>query len=244
MTKATANKKKVATTSNVATLAPVIEALHAVYAEKAAEVLAVHGVVLPPVVFTVQRSAKAWGHVTLAPTWNAADGGRHEVMVSGENLGRGAVPVLGTLFHEMAHVFNLKTEVRDVDQNGRHNKRFKKTAEEVFGLSISENRHGWSETAVPESTVTANAAHVARIEAALQVSAGAHAAAGPKPKARNKNLLACECAECGVKVRMAQGVFYSMAPRCVDPDCGGDLVAVGGQRVGSSARGERSALAA
>lgn len=108
-------------------------------------------VTLPYFAIVVHRDARAWGHITLGKLWRDANGNRvREIMVSAENLSRGAVPVTGTLLHEMAHALNLEAEVRDCDVNGRHNRKFKHTAESIFGLEISNHpRIGWSPTTVP-----------------------------------------------------------------------------------------------
>ena len=97
---------------------------------------------LPDATIVIKRDSRAWGHTTTVKVWGSqATKGRgkaktvslanerYEVMVSGENLSRGAEAVLGTLLHEAAHALNLAAEVRDVDSNGRHNKKFKATAE-------------------------------------------------------------------------------------------------------------------
>ena len=58
------------TTNNTeATLAPVITALHEVYDILAESVLKTEGVTLPRAVFTVQRSERAWGHISVVPLW-------------------------------------------------------------------------------------------------------------------------------------------------------------------------------
>ena len=151
------------TTTEEATLAPVITACHAVYDTLAKSVKESTGVDLPPAVFVVQRSQRAWGHISVRPTWaqetqeidedytyagwalsmgapchKTVERGFHEIMVSGENLRRGARGVFGTIAHETAHAYNIASGIRDVDSNGRHNKKFKSTAEGLFGLEITK----------------------------------------------------------------------------------------------------------
>ena len=158
-----------ATTSKAGdvTLAPIVDALHETYRDLADKVssLTRGEVILPPVVFVVQRDAKAWGHITTRETWatpyQAPDEdytyapwaisvglgtvtkyqGFYEIMVSAENLARGGREVFGTVAHEVAHAINLvrnNGRVIDVDSNGRHNKKFKECAEYFFGLTIEE----------------------------------------------------------------------------------------------------------
>lgn len=241
------------TTTTEATLAPVITALHEVYDILADSVLKTEGVTLPRAVFTVQRSERAWGHISVVPLWGheteeldedyayagyaismgltplkTVEHGLHEIMVSAENLRRGAVAVFGTVAHETAHALNIATGVRDVDSNGRHNKRFKATAERAFGLEITKVSEsiGWSHTEVPEACAIRWAECIAKIDEAIAVVGQAHASrsgggfsiggmfgglgGGTAPKGRNKNLLKAECG-CGGTIRaslktLAKGV--------------------------------------
>ena len=185
-----------------ATIAPIVAALHDTYRELGEHVTALsHGTVtLPPVVFVVQRDSRAWGHITTRPTWatpyDAPDEeypyvawalpvglgtvtkyqGFYEIMVSAENLARGGRDVFGTVAHEIAHAVNIVRGVQDVDQNGRHNKRFKDTAEYFFGLTIEEyapnHWAGWTKTTVGRECATKWARQIARIDEAIRVASG------------------------------------------------------------------------
>lgn len=244
---------KIETPTTEATLAPIITALHEVYETLSASVKETTGADLPPAVFTVQRSERAWGHITTRPAWSAeseeldedyayayyaismgapclktVEKGFHEIMVSAENLRRGGRAVFGTVAHETAHALNIVNGVRDVDSNGRHNKRFKATAEGVFGLTITKVSEsiGWSHTEVNDECAKRWADSIARIDDAIAVVGGAHSArgsggfgiggmfgggeGGDAPKGRNKNLLKAECG-CGGTIRaslktLAKGV--------------------------------------
>jgi len=144
---------------------------------------------LPDATIVVKRDARAWGHTTVQRVWGAqATKGRgkakvatltherYEVMVSGENLSRGAITVLGTLLHEAAHALNLVREIRDVDSNGRHNKRFQATAAEYWGLDIRDlgNYLGYTDTYVPAEAQARWATEVRMIATALAKSTVAH----------------------------------------------------------------------
>lgn len=234
-----------ATTTQDATLAPVITALHEVYEILSGSVLKTEGVNLPRAVFTVQRSERAWGHISVVPLWGheteeldedyayagyaismgltplkTVEHGLHEIMVSAENLRRGGRAVFGTVAHETAHALNIVKGVRDVDSNGRHNKRFKATAEGAFGLTITKVSEsiGWSHTEVSEECATRWAECIAKIDEAIAVVGQAHASQGGRvsvgglfgglgggtaPKGRNKNLLKAECG-CGKSIRVSR----------------------------------------
>lgn len=144
---------------------------------------------LPDATIVIKRDSRAWGHTTVQKVWGAQKvKGRgkakaahlnlthYEVMVSGENLSRGAAAVLGTLLHEAAHAYNLVREVRDVDSNGRHNKRFKATAENLWGLEIRDlgNYMGWTDTYTPDDCLKRFRVELGMIETALRKAAVAH----------------------------------------------------------------------
>jgi hypothetical protein len=187
---------------------------------------------LPRVVVTVQRQAvdgrqkhTAHGWTTTVPVWTntESDESYLEVVLTAESLSRGPIPTLGTLLHESAHVLNLTEGVRGCDSNGRHNKRFKATAEEVFGLEISENHAGWSETVCPDSTAKkfAKALTFASKATRLVALATARPTSGTvtgtgalgglptttgKASKRNRNNPLAQCG-CGNKIRVSNQVL-------------------------------------
>lgn len=229
-----------------ATLAPIVEALHSVYADLSEHVERVTGKALPPAIMVVKRDARAWGHITYSNrAWvseaeeldtdyayghiavtvglglKTVERGFHEIMVSGENLGRGARSVFGTLAHEAAHAANMRDGVRDTDSNGRHNKRFKATAESLFGLEITKASEsiGWSHTEVPESCRKTWAKQIKKIDDSLTAMANHGRSSGggmgggftfgggaPTPTGRNKNLLKATCG-CGSTLRASRTVL-------------------------------------
>lgn len=202
------------------TLAPVVDALHGAYAALSEHVEKTHGRALPPVTIIVKRDRRAWGHITVAPAWIAKNGDAvREIMVSGENLARGARDVFGTLAHEATHAYNLAVGVRDTDVNGRHNTRFRDAARDLFGLTITEyapnHWAGWTKTDVGDECAAQWAAVIDAIGAAIIATAPRHdtttgggATGGtgggivlpPMPKGRDKNLTKATCG-CGSIIR-------------------------------------------
>lgn len=205
----------------------------------------------PPVTIVVKRDAKAWGHTTVAKVWAPAHAAtnleapadRFEIMISGENLRRGAVDVAATLLHEAAHARNLAKGELDTDVNGRHNRKFADTAEE-HGLKVSQvGWHGWTGTELDAEGQKRWKAMLAVIETGLRKSAatapasidhlpggaasllppvpgkptlvGPGAPAGPaKPRRRgDRNLTKATC-ECGYSIRASEGVLRDAAPTC------------------------------
>lgn len=196
----------------------------------------------PAVTIVIKRDGKAWGHTTVAKLWAAAGqdtADRFEIMISGENLRRGAVAVAGTLLHEAAHARNLANGVLDTDANGRHNRKFAATAE-AHGLTVTEHGwHGFAQTELSEEGQTEWKALLAVIDAGLAKSAatalpnidhlpkpekpategGEEGAEGTEvkpvtPRKRgNKNLLKATCG-CGHIIRLSRGVWDLAQPTC------------------------------
>jgi hypothetical protein len=208
------------TTTGAEGIAPVVASLQKVWKrlQKAQPTL-------PDATIVIKRDSRAWGHTTTMKVWGSqATKGRgkaktvslanerFEVMVSGENLSRGPVAVLGTLLHEAAHALNLADGIMDVDSNGRHNKKFKARAEEAWGLDIRDlgNWLGWTDTHVPaecakrwsvEVKMIATALHKATVAHHPSVGKGGTAViVPPKPgrtktggRAKNLNRAVCKC---------------------------------------------------
>lgn len=218
-TKATPKAPKVPKTEKVlspevTSLSPLMDCIHDIYKVVGAEVLKSHGVKLPPVIVTIARdetrkgdSFKA-GHITTAPVWENGTESFLEMMITGDGLSRGAIPTFGTILHEMSHAYNIASGVKDVDSNGRHNGKFKVTAEQVFGLEISKQGSiGWSRTEVPAVTVERWQSLITKLDEAITLVSGGLKSA-PKTKKKNKNLLVglCSCPE-PQKIRASAKVF-------------------------------------
>jgi hypothetical protein len=200
----------------------------------------------PDVTIVIKRDERAWGHTTIAKVWAPAGeaipvADRFEIMISGENLRRGAEFVAATLLHEAAHARNLNKGILDTDTNGRHNKIFKCTAEE-HGLACEcDSWHGWTLTTLTDegkvrwakliktiATGLAKAAaaatptidHLPRstpkgTEATPPVTLvpGKTGIAVAPPKRGNRNLLKAVCG-CGHSIRVSQGVLDAAQPTC------------------------------
>ena len=195
----------------------------------------------PPVTIVVKRDERAWGHTTVAKVWSpsrkATEGAtRFEIMISGENLRRGAEAVAATLLHEAAHARNLAAGVLDTDTNGRHNTLFRDRAQE-HGLRIEQDGwHGWTITSwTPEgltrwarlikviaaglakaaAAAPANADHLGKAKPAAGTPAKPGKAAGPvaPPKRGDRNLVKATC-PCGYSIRASRGVLDKSQPTC------------------------------
>ena len=101
----------------------------------------------------------------------AVEGARlPEVFVAGEGLGRGPVDILGTLLHEAVHALGHVRGIQDTSRQSRyHNRKFRDLAREV-GLDVREVPViGWSQTHVPEITITEYAVVIDALREALTI---------------------------------------------------------------------------
>lgn len=201
----------------------------------------------PEVTIVIKRDERAWGHTTVERVWSGKGedkGQRYEIMISGENLRRGGREVLATLLHEAAHAINLASGVRDVDVNGRHNRKFAERARSL-GLDVAESGwHGWTDTSLPSvegwtkalASVEAGLAksavavpHIAYGAAPTKPGAKPGAAAGgagpvaPPKRGGRRTLPKAEC-RCGYSIRASLKVLEGARPTC--QTCGEPFVAV------------------
>lgn len=135
---------------------------------------------------------------------------RAEVLVSGEDLQRGPVDVLGTLLHEAAHSLAYARKVSDTSRQGRyHNRRYATLAGEL-GLEVAHRQPiGWSSTSVPELTAARYAEALAELAGAPALWRRAEQAT-PAGSGRSRNAMACSCS-CGRRIRVARSVL-ELAP--------------------------------
>ncbi len=154
--------------------------------------------------------APRWGHFAACRWRRAADGGQlAEILIAGEGLDRGAVPVLGTLLHEAAHALAHARGIADTSRQGRyHNARYRYLAEEL-GLVVEQVPViGWSRTAVPAATAEGYATEIEAIADSLLVyrrpEAGpSHIGAGGDHGTTGQRLRSGRCAcPCGRQLRI------------------------------------------
>jgi hypothetical protein len=92
-----------------------------------------------------QRSMCAWFS---EKRWSTREGALvHEITMCAEFLHEDPVQIVGTVMHEVAHLWNNDAGIKDCSDSGRHNKKFKNTAEEMFGLEVENiGSRGWAST--------------------------------------------------------------------------------------------------
>ena len=144
--------------------------------------------------------------------WHVNGADRHEVLVGGEGLHRGALEVLGTLLHEAAHGLAQARQVQDTSRGGRYHKRRYATLARELGLEVASVKPiGWSATTVPETIAAAYAGQLEELQAALVLWRRQEHRIGTGT--RSRNLLACICA-CGRRIRAAKATLAEAPILC------------------------------
>lgn len=116
-----------------------------------------YGGTLEKVIITVKESGKknAFGWIEVKKNWQQNGKERHEINISADYIGQRTVTeTIGTLMHEMAHLYNLQKGIKDCTRSGLyHNKKFKEAAE-AHGLTVTETQDtGYSFTTPNDKTV-------------------------------------------------------------------------------------------
>lgn len=110
---------------------------------------------LEEITLTVQESVRSYGHVSVSNTWFTNEKAMKELNISANYLRRDITEVVTTLIHECSHIYNMEHDIKDTS-NGYvyHNKRFKKTAEELGHLNVTRHdKYGWAITSPTEDTI-------------------------------------------------------------------------------------------
>ncbi len=199
---------------NEASLKPIIsklESLFSIFNEK------LYNNELPQPVITVSpdMTKGAYGWCTSWKAWTteegaaANEGGFYEINLCAEHLARPFIQTVGTLLHEMVHLFNLQNGTKDTSRGGTyHNAKFR-TAAEAHGLTVeATDKYGWSRT--KPNTDTA-----AYIEAMQDKKFELHRTSIQKPKGKTKqSTRKYVCPGCGCIIRATKEVRVA----CCDCD--------------------------
>lgn len=110
---------------------------------------------LEEITLTVQESVRSYGHVSVSNTWFTDDKAMKELNISANYLRRDITEIVTTLIHECSHIYNMEHNIKDTS-NGYvyHNKKFKKTAEELGHIRIEQHeKYGWTLSYPTEETL-------------------------------------------------------------------------------------------
>ena len=107
----------------------------------------------PAITVSPDGGRGAYGWCSVYEIWQASGEAYREINICAEYIDRPIGEVAATMLHEMAHLYNLTHEIKDVSNNGYyHNKKFKETAE-AHGLHIEHHAtYGWTITTLTEET--------------------------------------------------------------------------------------------
>lgn len=102
----------------------------------------------PVITVSPDNTKGAYGWCTSWKAWKASDNqddeGYYEINICAEYLSRPFEEVIGTLMHEMVHLYNLQNGVKDTSRGGTyHNKKFKEAAEAHGLLPEKNEKYGW-----------------------------------------------------------------------------------------------------
>jgi hypothetical protein len=106
------------------------------------------------VVQTGGRRSGILGWCTARKMWRntASQEEYYEITICAEYLYRPVEEICETLLHEMAHLFALQRDIKDVSRgNSYHNQKFKKNAQ-MCGLNVAHHpAYGWAMTSLTSS---------------------------------------------------------------------------------------------
>lgn len=170
---------------------------------------------LPEPVITIQKTrGRTLGHFTLSKVWvdknneSSDETSYYEINVDPRWFNtRTPADVAETLLHEMCHYYNKMNDIKDCSQNV-HNKKFKKSAENV-GLVVEKGKSvGWGYTSMSDELKTYMDEIVKPNESAFEyfragaVKSGTGNGEGDgEGKTRKKNTYKYICPSCGQEVK-------------------------------------------
>ena len=106
----------------------------------------------PVIQYTCDESNKMYGYITVNKVWESKENkevANYDLTISA-NYNRDKYAVIGTMLHEMAHLFAIINGIEDTSNNGfYHNKEYKKIAEN-HGLIVEKGKYGWHRTKLDE----------------------------------------------------------------------------------------------
>jgi hypothetical protein len=118
-----------------------------------------YGDSLPVVQITIQKNSTrslAYGWFTVGKVWSDMDGNkRHEINVTPEFLDRSINEIVGTMLHEMVHLYCSVNNIQDTSRGCTyHNKKFKEIGES-HGIALQcDAKYGWTITQINVETIS------------------------------------------------------------------------------------------
>ena len=159
-------------------------------------------------VITIQKTrGSCLGHFTLSKVWKdknneeSEESSYYEINIDPRWFdSRTPADVAETLLHEMCHYYNKMNDIKDCSQN-IHNKKFKKSAENV-GLIVERGKSvGWGYTSMSEELKTYMEEVVKPNEEAFEYFRSSPVKASGSGGTRKKSVFKYTCPECGQEAK-------------------------------------------
>ena len=170
-------------------------------------------------IITIQSTPRAYGHYSVSKIWTVnGEEQKHEINIGAGTLDRDLEYTVGTLLHEMCHMYDdTVLNVQDCSRGGTyHNKQFKATAEAVGLIVTKSDKYGWAHTApsdaliewildhdIEEIRINRNEPTGIRVVGGNTAASGGLTPIGSKPNSHSRKYL-CPC--CGNSVRATKQV--------------------------------------
>ena len=184
-------------------------------------------------IITIQSTPRAYGHYSVCKIWTVnGEEEKHEINIGAGTLDRDLEYTVGTLLHEMCHMYNdTVLNIQDCSRGGTyHNKQFKATAESVGLIVTRSEKYGWAHTApsdaliewildhnIEEIRINRNEPTGIRVVGGNTAASGGLTPIGKNPSSHSRKYI-CPC--CGNSVRATKQV------NVICGDCMQQLLAV------------------
>ena len=164
-------------------------------------------------IITIQCS-RSYGHYSVHPIWTVnGEEKRHEINIAAGTLDRDLEYTVGTLLHEMVHMYNdTVLNVQDCSRGGMyHSKKFKEVAERVGLIVTRTEKYGWAHTEpsdaliewildhnIEEIRINRNEPTGIRITGGKTAASGGLITTGSNPNSHSRKYL-CPCCKNSVR---------------------------------------------
>lgn len=110
-----------------------------------------NGSLKKPIINILSRGTKKCLGWHWKDKWKLNEESVTEITIVAERLDRSLEEILETLLHEMVHLYNSQAGLKDCNAQQRHNKHFKKTAQEIFFLQVDKHpTRAWALTSLTD----------------------------------------------------------------------------------------------
>lgn len=166
---------------------------------------------LPTPIITIGYTQNALGHFTPWLSWvDKADEDNeskknYEINISPQVFAQDSAEILGVLLHEMIHFWHTVNNIKDCSNN-RHNKKFKKKAEEL-GFTVEQSKkYGWGHTSLTDALRQELIELVDPVDEAFAFYRAEFVKPEKEKKPRKKTMFKYTCPLCGLEVKGKRGI--------------------------------------